>query len=351
MEQDDIDDEISAIAAEYGRDESDVRAKYDEKLDYIKSTDVIGVDDYERAALNTTRSYFQRKKRAGEASGEVEEVPVLAIGNYGVFTGWGDDDDSVMIGVGVAAPEDTEDENRVPGLTAFVMKESVGMDLGKARQLWQWGNHIRGWFVVDTFDEEFAARDRSYYLADSTSESRMEEADFSGSLPSEPDKIREFLNNNFVLESFTLQNVADNVSREGDEFGANWLDLRRIEAQVVDTFRRDPEDCDADENPFGKYAVIDDSVASAEELAGNRDVVTDDDVDSGRQLGLQVFCSPEKVKYGEDSTLELYGTVGRNPETGQHTMRAAGVAPVIPFPRESDDEGGDAEDVETDVIN
>lgn len=350
MDEDAIEAELDDIADQYDRDLDEVKDIYEDKLDHIENADVIGVDeeDYPEHALRTTRSNLQSATRSGGGgpSGPVEEVPFLAIGNFGVFDSWGNDDDTVMVGVGVAAPPDTEEENRLPGLCAVIMNESAGLDIGKARDLWKWGNHIRGWFTIEKLTESFASRDRSYYIAGSEDRSKIEEADFEGSLPTEADEIREFLGENYVKEDFTLDSVVDAISMEEGEFGANWLDLRRFEGQVVDSYRRDPEDCEPGQNPFGKYTLIDDTVASPDELEEDRNIMSEDDVENGRTPGLQAFLPPEQIEYGEDSTVEVYGTVNRDGETGRITMRGAGVAPIIPFPREEEGGGGDHEDVQ-----
>lgn len=356
MDEADVTEELEQIAEEYDRDFDEVRSIYEDKLAHIQNADVIGIDesDFPRHALATVKSNMQSSKRTGGiVSGDAEEVPILALGLILVTQNWGQNNDHVAVGVGVAAPPDTDSENRLPGLTAFIMNESDGMDIGKARRIFQWGNHVRGWFAIEKLEEAFGGRDREYYVAGSTDRSKIEEASFDGSLPTEPDAIRQFVNENYVKEDFTLATMADNISVDDDdlEFGANWLDLRRIEGQVVDSFRRLPEDCDDDQNPFGKYVLTDDTVESYEDLKERRDLRDEDDIDNDRTPGLQCFVPPEAVKWGEDSTVEIYGVLERNEDNGKHTLRGAGVAPVIPFPRGGDEEeGGDHDDAETEAL-
>lgn len=351
MDDDDIDQRIEDIASDYDTDPETVRKKYEEKLEQIESKDVIGIgkDELKDVALQTTVANLQSGSRTGPA-GEVEEVPILAIGNYGVFDTWGQDNDTVLVGVGIVAPEDKSDENRPPGVGVFILKESVGLDIGRARQEWLWGEHIRGWFTVDKMAESFTTRDRTYYILESTDESKFEGADFSGDLPGSPADVRDLLANNFVKESFTLATVADNLSVSGEDFGSNWADLRRIKGQVVDAYRRLPEECEPGENPFGKLVLVDSTVGNMDDLEENRDLVTEDELENGRQPGLQVYLPPEAVQYGEDSTLEVYGTLTRNEETGQITMDGAGVAPLVPYPYDDGDEGGSSDDTEVESL-
>ena len=352
MDDDEIQDELADIAESYDKDLDDVQALYDEKLAHMEEVDVVGIeeDDYPRAALSTVQSQLLSESRSGGPQGEAVEIPILAVGNFGVFDSWGKDDDTVMVGVGIAAPDDTSSENRPAGPAVFILKESQGLDIGKCRDLWQWGNHLRGWFTVEKLKESFAGRKRTYYVCGSTDRSKVEEADFSGSLPSSNADVQKLLADTYFPETFELETVADNLSMEGEEFGANWLDLRRFQGQVVDYYRRLPEDCEPDQNPFGKYVLIDQAGASPEELESNRDLVTDDDVENGRTPGLQVFIPPEAVQYGNGSTVEVYGTLTRNSNTGQITMRAAGVAPMIPYPLDEEDEGGDHDDAEQEAL-
>lgn len=346
-----MDDETKAqleeVAADYDRDYDDVAQLYEDKLTQVQEADVVGLadDEYPQIALNTVVGKLQQQARTGP-TGEAEEVPVLAIGNFGVFDNWGQNNDTVMVAVGIASPDDTESENRPAGVTVFFLNESRGLDIGKARDMWKWGNHLRGWFDMEKLDT-FTGRKRSYYRGNSTDRSRVEHDEFDD-LPTEPAAVREFVNDHFVKESFTLDDVASAVPPEYDEFGASWADLRRFQGQVVDVFRRTEAECDPGDNPFGKMTLIDHTVASPDELESNDDLVDEDDVKNGRQLGLQVFCEPDHIEYGEDSTVEVYGNLTRS-DTGKHTMRACGVAPIIPVPYD-DGQGEDHDDAEQEAL-
>lgn len=354
-----IDEDIAEIAERYDKEEDQVRSDFEEKLAHIREADVIGIeeDDYETFALSGVKSSYHSAERTGGFSGEAEEVPILSIGNALTTDSWGQDNDHVMVGVGIAAPEDTENENRPPGVAVCIMNESEGMDIGAMRRLWKWGQHIRGWFDVTKMTDSYQDRDRTYYLLQSTDRSKAEEADFSDSLPSTLADVREFINEHYVRETFALQPGPDNpkpsaaqaLSREDEEdFGSQWADLRRFRGQVVDDFKRLPEDCEPDENPFGKYVLIDDTVATPDEIEAEGELVTDEDVENGRTPGLQVMLPPEAVEYGMDSTLEVYGTLQRDDETGQISMRGAGVCPIIPYPRDDgSEEGEDSAEVES----
>lgn len=361
MEAEKVDERLDELAQNHDADPDKVREKYEEKLalaqEKIKAGETVDVTEEQAAkyAVNMVRADLQTLERTGETI----ETPILAIGNYGIFEGWGEDNDSVLVGVGVAVPPDGESENRPAGLGVAIMSEKQGVDLGRARKLWQWGEHIRGWFNISKMTDSFQADKKTYYTLNSTSNSRVEEADFSGDLPTDDSALRQFVNENYVNNTFALQPDEDDdrmalpnaVSKGGEDFGSQWLDLRRFEGQVVDYYRRLPEDCDPsqDEQPFGKYVLTDDTIDSAEDAAADPHLTSEEDREQGRQPGLQVFVEPEMVEYGPGATIEVYGVLTRDDESGQHRLNAAGISPIFPIPIE-DEEGGDADDVEQEPL-
>lgn len=353
MHKEDIQTELKSIADEFDVGVDDVESLYESRLEHFSDVDVINVDeaDYPAEALATVRSHYFAQSRTASGSRETLEIPILAIGHFGTFNDWGRDNDTVLVAVGVAAPPDSPDENRPAGLCVFLLSEARGIDIGRAREMWQWGAQLNGWFALERLTESFAGRSRTYYVANSTDRSKLEEATFD-TLPDNPAAVQELLAENFIPESFELadinpESLAEVLSVEGEEFGSNWLDLRRYRGRVVDSFRRLPEECEPDENPFGVYRMIDDSVAvgGLNELESNELLYSNTDSENSRTPGLQVIVPPESVQWGEDSTLELYGIVRQNSETGQVTMRAAGIAPIIPVPY-PENGGGDHDDVE-----
>lgn len=339
---DDIQDDLDELADKHGKDYDDLEALYEKKLERIKETDVIGIeeDDYPEKALATVRSNLQRGSRAGSIgpSGDVEEIPIAAVGNVGRMA-WSNGD--VVIAHGIVAPPDTDDENRLPGVGIIIMDEDSGVDLTEARKMFRFGNHVRGWFTVDKLTDSFQERDREYYVLGAPEESKIQEADFD-SLPSGEEFVQ-FVNENYIQEEVTLDTLADNLSEEGEEFGSQWLDLRRFEGQVLDSYRDDEKD-------FGNYVLTDETYASQEEMEDVDELVDADDIENGRTLGLNVWMAPEHVVYGDDSTVVVYGTLSQDDETGKIVMNGTGVAGLIGFPREGNSGGGDHDDTEVDEI-
>lgn len=338
-------DELESLAAESEKSLEVLKQQYLEKRESNKErlSGVMGEEELIEATLNGVRADLQFQART---TGEVEELDIFALGHHGTMD-WEDRDNGgekeVVIALGIVAPDDKPDENRPAGVAAFICDETDGVDLGNIRKRFEFGNHLAGWFSIRKNDD-FSDRKRTYYLGNCNDETKVEEVELD--LPTEPDDQCEFVRQ-YVPEESDVTEIASNLSREGDNFGTSWLDMRRVTGQVVDAYR----DRDSGGRGTGIFRVIDSSVSGPEELE-RLPYMTDEDVEKGRTPGLNVWIPPEFVECGRESTIELIGDLSKNPETGQISMNAVAAIPHIPYPYEdnSNGDGGDHDDVEAESL-
>jgi hypothetical protein len=120
---------------------------------------------------------------------------------------------------------------------------------------------------------------------------------------------------------------------DGNRYTLDWgADVKRFTGTVQDLYI-------ADDNTFGLFTMIDDSV-TADDIEDTALVGDDQNIP-----GLTVYAQPDyHMNYGRNSVLDIYGVVETNND-GQIIMRAAGVVPIIPMDMDDEeqaDEGVDA---------
>jgi len=85
---------------------------------------------------------------------------------------------------------------------------------------------------------------------------------------------------------------------------------------------------------YGRYVLIDDSL---------------DIEDLKRNGGLSIMCDPSQVRYSEGSDLLILGEITKNDE--RIGMSAKAVIPIIPIPREIQEDEDEDEDIDDDDVD
>lgn len=317
MEEDEIEQRLTEFVEDTNKGLEWAWDTYHEKLDAAKERASDGVDEdrLAEAAIQSVRGELVQGSRTG---GPVEEIDILSIGHGGIRE-WNDGDGGekdVLIAYGVVNPPDDP-----AGIGVFLCDSQDGVDVYNLKDKFGTLDSLTGHFQVSESDELTGV-----YILRSSEDTRVEEDD---SDMSDSDK-RDFLHN-FVEEDAEISTIHEHLSITNEdgyeaEFGA---DLKRMTCTVVDWYEGDG---------FNTYTVLDDSVVDHDELGD--DVVSD----RGRTPGMTVWCPEEFFEYGDDSQLELYGTVTRS-DDGQIAMNAVGVYPLIPFEQE-EQQSGDSTDEE-----
>lgn len=256
--------------------------------------------------------------------GETVGVDILTVGHGGVRE-WNDRDNGgkkdVLIAYGIVNPGPDEDGNDRPyGIGVFICDETDGVDIGNLRSAFgKTLNNLKGYFTVQESDEL-----PNTYVLNSSDKTRVEEVETDMS----DEEKREFLHQ-FIEEEAAIANIHQHLSAMNSdgfpaEFGA---DLKRMEATVIDFHKGDG---------FNTYTLLDDSVVDPDELGA--DIVSD----RARSPGLTAWVPDEFHQWGENSLLEVYGTISRN-DDGQINMNVSGVIPIIPLEMEIEEDEPESE--------
>lgn len=331
-----IETELTEIAESRDKDFEAVKAAYEDKLEVVEER-LVGEESEEekqKYALQLLRSESIQKRRT---RGSVEELPILAIGHGGTRP-FGDG--QAVMAYGIINPEDAR-----PGLAVFICK-SEDVDLDDIRAKFQTLNTLRGYFTRNESDNFDPASEKQVYVCNATEDSYVEEVspddapDSSpiSELPTDREAKRDLINENFMDEPVQLANIHEHLSKTDPESGYTvdfGADVKRMRGQIVDAAVF--EDSDS-----GLVVVLDDSV-SPEELGD--DVVGEQQ----RVPGLGCWIPPEFVEYGENSIVDIYGTVSVS-DDGQVSMNGCGIVPIISFDYEGQSGGGSNDNVETETI-
>lgn len=294
---------------------------YEEKLDDLlgRSSDLITEEDVQDHALFLVNSEVVENDRTG---GGGDKVEILSIGHAGVRK-WNDGDGGkkkVVISYGIINPEQGP-----PGVAVFINDETTGVDIGEIMNKFQPLETMVGWYRVNESQNL-----SNVYVCNSTDKTRLELEDVDG-IPDDKKDRRELIHK--LSDKAELAHIHDAISITNDQgypvdFGA---DLKRFRGAVMNRYVNE-------EKGFGIYKVMDKSVVDESDLEG-LDVMGEND----RIPGLSVWCSPEKMKYGQNSEVEIYGqirvTSGGSNE-GQIVMDAYGIVPLIEMPIQEKSSGG-----------
>jgi hypothetical protein len=316
MDESEIEQKLTALVSDTNKDLDWAWSTYHDKLDKAeeKAFDGASEEMLQKQAIQMVRGSIVQGSRTG---GPVEEVDILSIGHGGIRE-WNDGDGGkkdVLLAYGVVNPEDDP-----AGIGVMLCDSADGVDVHNLKSKFGTLESLKGHFQVEESDELTGV-----YVLRSSEDTRVEE---DTSEMSDADK-REFLHN-FIEQDAEIANIAEHLSITNSdgyeaEFGA---DLKRLTCTVVDWYEGDG---------FNTYTVLDESVVDHSELGD--DVVSD----RGRTPGLTVWCPDEFFDYGNDSQLEIYGTISRS-DDGQIAMNAVGIFPLIPFEKEERQQSGDSTD-------
>jgi hypothetical protein len=313
----------------------DVKPAFDEKLDeardrVMESMSEERLVDYVVGMLEADEVV---KERMG-GSGEEMELKILSIGHRGV---WEDhpqfEDEDVVTAHGVIhGPIGDDGQEKAAKAILFLKKSNV--DLLNVQSLFEALNELKGTFKVE---KAWDLGERGFYRCYSCDETDIEEADLED-LPSSRDDKNDLLRRMF--EDVKLSELGEDGTglsafqlEDGNRYTLDWgADVKRFTGTVQDLYI-------ADDNTFGLFTMIDDSV-TADDIEDTALVGDDQNIP-----GLTVYAQPDyHMNYGRNSVLDIYGVVETNND-GQIIMRAAGVVPIIPMDMDDEeqaDEGVDA---------
>lgn len=317
---------------------SEAEDRVEEKFQELKEkkSAAISEDQLRKYAVSVLQNSDTIKENSGGfGGGDTEELPLLTLG-YEVRRGdkfVTQDDGDAIVGSGIVSPEEDP-----AGFFVAVLDTSDGLDMEFIQEAFEPLNTLRAGLSrrqVGSWDGEPKLKKGGYpvYILNSTEESVIElvdpdsvdDSDPISELPSGIEEKRELINDRFITEDdeMTVETYAEHESITNDNgfplaFGA---DVKRIRASVVDSIIFDPRE--ERDFPSGSMTVVDDTVFDSDDVP--EELVTD----SMRTPGLRIN-SAEKLTYGEDSLLDLYGYVQQY-DSGQYVFQAYGVVPIIEF--------------------
>lgn len=315
MDDEKITERLRRIVNDADQDVSieEARAAYEEELAEHRehATELVDEEDLQEQALSVLEADLFRGESTG---GPVEELEILTIGHKGVQQ-WSDGDGgtrNVIVSFGLTQPEDEP-----MGVGVFINDESRGADLGNVRELFgETLTTAKGWYQVEQSDTL-----SNVYICNTTDETRVE---YDESVDRSRKELLDLLRTHIDEEAdlSDLSNVVTTTNDEGyaADFGA---DIKRLEGTVISHYQDQ-------QKGYQRYTVKDRST-SVDDL--------DDAIHSeqARDMGLTVWLSEDFYRWGEDSTLEFYGTFERDDE-GQIQMNAYGIVPLNPRPLEQGEE-------------
>ena len=306
----------------------DVYPQFQEKLEVVEQKVMEDAEDRQKVdyAVAMLQSDDIRADRTG-TSGEQMPLDILSIGHRGVWEDHPATDTDTVTAHGIIhghldGPD--EDPRASP---AVIMLERPEVDLLEAQSKFSPLNELHG-----TFEVEEAWDLKGFHRVYSTEDTTLEERDIPD-LPSGRDDKNEMLRQMFPdVELSSLAEDGEGLSAFDPDSGFthDWgADIKRFTGTIVDYYVKD-------DRSWGAYTVMDDSVLP-EDIDANDMIVGD----SQQTPGLTVHCEPDyHMQYGNNSIVDVYGVVEKESDTGQITIRAAGIVPIVPM--EMDD--GDAAD-------
>jgi hypothetical protein len=316
LSEDRIEEELqSVVNNNENRDLAWAWDTYHEKLAKLKerTPDSVSPKMVQERAISMVRSSSLRNTR----SGSVDELDILAIGHGGIQR-WNDRDNGgkkdVVISYGIVNPgPDSSGDERPMQLGVFINDETDGVDIGNITDCFQPFNDLKGFYGLNDSDEF-----TNVYVSNSSDKTRVEKVESDNT-----DEEKRQVVHNFIEEEAKLDSIANYLSATNEEgyaaeFGA---DIKRMVVDVVDWNKGDG---------YNTYTLIDDSVVDPSRLG--EEIVSE----RARSPGLTAWCPDSFHKYGNDSQIEVYGTISRG-DNGQITMNVCGVYPIWPMEMETED--------------
>lgn len=326
----DVAQELQDIADDTGKDVSDLKERYQNKLSDARKNaeDDLSEDAIKSFAVRMVRSEIMRQDRTSSFSGEVVEIPTLALGHGGIRR-WGrnnpnTEERDVLFAYGIVNPHE-----KPVGIGVFIFDETDGVDLGDMKAKFRPLNELKVWNSIEEGDVKATGdpEPTPIYVCWSSDKTKAEEGDFED-LPNSKDGKRKVINNQ-IEDAATLADVGDHLSvGDSDDFSHEG-DLKRISGYVVDHYQGESQNG----NPFGIYNILDDTVVDPNDL---REEITGGD---DRNAGLTAWTQPDLMEFGNDSQCDFYGTITREDSgdnKGQVQMNVVGIVPYISMPIDDD---------------
>ncbi|MFB6282547.1 MAG: hypothetical protein ABEK59_01240 [Halobacteria archaeon] len=315
---------------------------YETELEDMKSRTSAEITEEQlaRHAAEVVKNDVTNMTGSSFGGGEVEELPVLALGYTRRESEYFFTDGDALIGCGIINPADDP-----AGISTFILDEEHGVDLDHAANAFEPLKTTLAYVSrrqVGSMDNEPRLKKAGLptYVCNSTGQTKLEvtrpqDADPPLSeLPETKEAKREMINENFVLEEdyVTVASYAEHESVQnanGFEIGVG-VDIKRIRGQIADVYAND-------ESGFGTMTILDDSVTE-------NDVPEDLITDEMRTPGLQVFMEPDLIEHGVNSLVDVYGYVEQREDTGQYRMNGFGYVPIVEYDLDSGGNGSTGDD-------
>lgn len=341
----DVAQELEKIADDTEKDLSDLKEKYQDKLQQAKQNaeDDLGGDAIKSFAVRMVRSEIMRQDRTNTSGGSTVEIPTLALGHGGVRR-WGrnnpnTEERDVLFAYGIVNPDGKE-----VGIAVFIFDETDGVDLGDMQAKFRPLNELKVWSSLDEGDLKATGdpEPTPIYVCWSNDQTKADEGDFDD-LPSSKDGKRKVINNQ-IQDEVTLETLSEGLSVSDSDDFSHEGDLKRISGYVVDHYQGTSKN----DNPFGIYNILDDTIVDPNDLG--EEITGGDD----RNAGLTAWTQPDMMEFGNDSQCDFYGTITREDSgdnKGQVQMNVVGIVPYISMPIDDNygNSGGSSGDDDTET--
>ena len=299
--------------------------KYEEALDDVEDRlmEDVGESRKVEMAVGMVESEQVFKDRVG--GGEEVELEILAIGQAGKMTDWGEDNDTVVYSYGFIYGPLGEDGKEKAARAVFINRKSDELNIPDVQRKFHALNTMKAVYEVNESNDLSGV-----YRCFSTGATELVEQELD-SLPGDREGKLDVLRQ--AIPEATLATLHDDMTAYDPETGYTHdfgADLRRIEGKIVDYYT-------ADDNSWGRYTIMDDSVTA--------DDIIDTDIvgDEQNVPGLTVWADPDyHMEYGRKTRADFYGTVEEG-QNGNLQMNLVGVVPIIPMPMEDESEQADSQ--------
>jgi len=320
---------LTEFASDHDATVEEVKPAFEDKLEEVESKAMEALDDQQKVdyAISMLSAEDLRSRRIGN-SGEPMELKILAIGHRGVFPDWGKQDiDTVMTHAIIHGP--LGEDGTEKAAKAILFNKKTDLDLLDVQNKYHALNELKATYEVE---EAWDLGEQGFYRCYSTEETELAETDLDD-LPSGRDDKNSLLRRMFddvPLSDLGTDGTGLSAYDADSGYTLDWgADIKRFTGTVQDYYV-------ADDNSFGRYTLMDDSVTE--------DDIEDTAIVSDQQNvpGLTVFAQPDyHIKYGNQSVLDGYGTIEVT-DDGEIIMRAAGVVPIIPMDLDDGEQADDS---------
>jgi len=302
-----------------------LKEKFKEKYEEIQNrSEGISDEDIEELALRQTRTSALSEVRIPS-----DEIELLTIGGSIRNTSNGD----MFFGSALADTEPENDANQTELASVTIFDSELAGQIYEAFD--EVGNVVSGEFNVSEgeLQNHLEVRDG-------------DDTDFEVVRPDDRGHLYEEIRSQ--VPETSIVSIADNLTattrdpETGDVYSVS-SDIRRMEVDIFDGYK----------NPAqgnGTYTVRDQTVFDEEDIK-NSDVFNAEEANENTTPGLTCWVDPNRMEYGSESVVEMFGTVSTN-DRGEVSVDVDGMIPIMAtdydgFVDESNDETPDRDDVST----